>query len=598
MNIPERIEKLRELMLENGMDAYIIVTDDFHGSEYVGDYFKAREYMSGFTGSAGTLIVLRDWTGLWTDGRYFLQAEEQLKDSTIALMKMGEPDVLEIADFLEDRLPDNSKIGFDGRTVSNAFAAKIADKTAKKNITFVSDKDLAGLIWNERPALSKESVWELDEKYAGMGRDEKLKKVKEKLREQGADMLVLTALDEIAWLLNLRGNDVKCTPVFLSYMTISQKETTLFVYESILGSDIKARLSQDGIKVKDYESIYDELSEIESGMKVWIDGSYANYRIVHSIPDTVEILEEQSPVILMKAVKTPAEMENMRLAHIKDGVAVTKFIYWLKTNVDKEIITELSAAKKLEEFRMAMENYIGPGFEPILGYGPHGAIVHYEATEATDVQMHAGSFCLADTGGHYMEGTTDVTRTIPLGKLTDEEKKAYTLVLRGHLNLGAAKFLHGVCGQNLDCLARGPLWENNMDYNHGTGHGVGYILNVHEGPHRIHWRIKGANTVPLEEGMVVSNEPGLYIEGRFGVRHENLVMVRKGEKNAYGQFMYLEELTMVPFDKDAIDFSLMSDREIKYLNNYHKKVYDAISPWFEGDELRWLRECTSPVAGN
>lgn len=594
MDITEKLSALRKLMKENGMDAYVIVTDDFHGSEYVGDYFKEREYMSGFTGSAGKLVVLPDWAGLWTDGRYFLQAADQLKGSTIELMKEGEPGVPLIPAFLADKVKEGGVIGFDGRTVSSNFAGAIESKVSPKNITFDGTKDLVDSIWENRPEISRKPVWEMQSDMAGVSREDKLSALREAMSGNNADAIVLTALDEIAWLLNLRGDDVACTPVFLAYMLVKKNEATLFVHGEILNDEIRNNLSKDGIKLDEYDNIYREIGSL-TDCTVMADPDYANYRIFESIPESARPVKCMSPVRHMKAVKNPVEMENERIAHVKDGAALTHFIYWLQNNVGKEKITELSAAAKLEEFRSAMDGYLGPSFDPILGYGQHGAIIHYEPTPESDVQMMPESFCLADTGGHYREGTTDVTRTIPLGPLTDEEKRAYTLVLKGHLCLGAAKFPEGACGANLDYAARKPLWENGLDYNHGTGHGVGYILSVHEGPQRLTWRMNSETAIPLEEGMIVSDEPGLYIEGKFGIRHENLVMVRKGDKNEFGRFMYFEELTMVPFDKNAIDMSLMSDEDIKNLNRYHEKVYKAISPYFEGEELEWLKECTKAL---
>ena len=594
MKVDDRINALRELMKERNLAAYIIPTDDFHGSEYVGEYYKAREYMSGFTGSAGTLLVLPDQAALWTDGRYFLQAAEQLKGSTITLMRSGQPDVPEIAEYLRDRLKEKSVIGFDGRTVTEQFVQTIAKETEAKQITFDGSEDLVDLIWQERPPISTEPVRELDVTYTGKSREEKISDVRDKMREEKADVLLLTALDEIAWLLNLRGNDVAYTPVFLAYMLLTLNDAQLFVHEQILSDEIRRRLEKAGISILPYDGIENALQDIAGGKKIWIDSGSANYRLANSF-GSVEKIDKSSPVMLIKAVKTPQETEHIRAAHVKDGAAVTRFMHWLKTNVGQERITEISAAKKLETFRAQAEGYLGPSFEPIIAYGAHGAIVHYAPTEETDVEMAVGSFCLADTGGHYREGTTDITRTFALGTVTEEEKKYYTVVLRSHLAFGAAKFMYGVCGQNLDVLAREPLWEEGLDYNHGTGHGVGFILNVHEGPHRVHWRITEQTQVPLEEGMVLSNEPGIYLEGRFGIRHENLVLCRTGEKNEYGQFMYLEPLTMVPYDRDAILPELMSDREIKWLNDYHRKVYETLDPYFEGEELAWLREVTAEV---
>lgn len=595
MNIEDKLNALRNLMKERNFSAYIIPTEDFHSSEYVGEYFKAREYMSGFTGSAGTLIVLPDEAALWTDGRYFIQADDQLRDSSVVLMRSGQPGVPTMAEYLSDHLQEKSIIGFDGRTVTERFVQTIAEKTDEKQITFDGREDLVDFIWSDRPPISTEPVRELDVKYTGRSREEKLADVHEKMHAEKADILLLTALDEIAWLTNLRGNDVLHTPVFLAYMLLTMDVVYLFIHEQILSDEIRSKLTRAGITVEPYDAIEQKLHDIATGSKVWIDSGCVNYRLMNSLPDDVEKIDKSSPVVLMKAVKTPQEMKHIRTAHVKDGVAVTRFMHWLKTSVDKEKITEISAAAKLETFREQSEGYLGPSFEPIIAYGAHGAIVHYEPTEQTDVEMKEGSFCLADTGGHYNEGTTDVTRTFALGTVAEEEKKYYTMVLRGHLAFGAAKFVHGICGRNLDVLARGPLWEAGLDYNHGTGHGVGFVLSVHEGPQRIHWRMSENTQIALEEGMVISNEPGIYLEGRFGIRHENLVLCRKGEKNEYGQFMYLETLTMVPFDRDAILPELMSDRELKWLNDYHGKVYETLSPHFNGEELKWLREATAKI---
>ena len=596
MKTEEKLQQLRGLMKERNLAAYIIPTDDFHSSEYVGAYFKAREYMSGFTGSAGTLVVLPDQAALWTDGRYFLQAADQLAGSTITLMRSGQPDVPEIEEYLYDHLKEKAVIGFDGRTVTEKFVKRIAEKTDAKQISFDGREDLVGMVWEDRPVISKEPVWELETACAGKSREEKLKEVRAKMQEEKAEYLLITALDETAWPLNLRGGDVLYTPVFLSYLLLTPEQTHLFAHEQIFPKELRDKLTGEGIDIKPYDAIEQAVIELPAGAKVWLDSGVVNYRLTKSIPESAEVLDQSSPIVLMKAVKTPAEMEHMREAHIKDGVAVTRFIHWLKENAGGGNITELKAAEKLEEFRGQMEGYLGPSFSSIIAYGPHGAIVHYSATEQTDVRMKGEGFCLADTGGHYQEGTTDITRTIALGTLTEEEKRCFTTVLRGHLNLGAAKFLQGVSGQNLDVLARGPMWEAGMDYNHGTGHGVGYILGVHEGPQRFHWRLApGAQSVPLEEGMIISNEPGLYLEGRFGIRHENLVLCRKGEKNAYGQFMYLEPLTMVPFDREAVLPELMTQRELQWLNDYHKKVYETLAPYMEEKELAWLQEMTAEI---
>ena len=597
MKTSEKLALLRAEMKKRGISAYVVVTDDFHASEYVGTHFKAREFLSGFTGSAGTLVVLPDSAALWTDGRYFLQASQQLAGSGIELMRMGEPGVPEIADFLRDHVAENGFIGFDSRTVSNAFARTIGEKTREKHIRFAGGEDLVDLVWADRPALSCEPVWTLDVKYTGLTRREKLAMVRGKMEELGADVFVIPALDEVAWLLNLRGGDVLYTPVFLSYLLLGRDQATLCVQKEAVSAEIEAQLKADGVSLAPYDDIYRLVAALPTGTRVLLDGERANYRITQSVPDGAEPLDRPSPIQLMKAMKTPAEQENERLAHIKDGVAVTRFLYWLKHAVGKEPITELSAAKKLESLRAEGEHYLEQSFDPILAYGAHGAIVHYEPTEETDISLEPHGLCLADTGAQYLEGTTDITRTVALGPLTDEEKRIYTLVLRGHLQLGAAKFLYGCTGENLDMLARTPLWENGLDYNHGTGHGVGFVLGVHEGPERVHWDVnRQKRHCVIEEGMIFSNEPGIYLAGKFGVRIENLVVVREAERTEFGRFLKLEPLTLVPYDRDAIDLAMLSSRDVELLNDYHAKVCAAISPYLQGDELNWLKEVTAPVA--
>lgn len=596
MNTTEKLQALREEMRKKNLSAYIVPTEDFHCSEYVGDYFKAREYLSGFTGSAGTLLVMKDRALLWTDGRYFLQAEDQLSGSGIELMKSGQPEVPTLPDFLGEHLKKGAVIGFDGRTVTGAFVEELREKTEAKQVTFYGKRDLVDRIWEDRPAMSAEPVWELEISYAGLSREDKLAKVRQEMEKERADAFLVTALDETAWLLNLRGGDVRHTPVFLAYMLITKRRALLCAQKSAFPETVCKELVKAGVTLLPYESIEDMVASLPAGQRILVDEKRVSYRLLQVISKGVEKINKPSPIALLKAVKTEREITHMRSAHVKDGVAVTRFMYWLKSHVGTEEVTEISAAAKLEDFRAQMDGYLGPSFDPIMAYGSHGAIVHYEATPETDVVMQPKSFCLADTGGHYSEGTTDVTRTIALGELTAEERKAYTLVLKGHLRLGAAKFLEGICGQNLDMLARQPLWEEGLDYNHGTGHGVGYLLSVHEGPQNIRWRMGGETAcVPLEEGMVISNEPGLYVTGKFGIRHENLVLVRKGEKTDYGQFMYLEPLTMVPFDKEAIDVSLLRPSEKKMLNDYHEKVYETLAPHLTGEELVWLGEATAAV---
>lgn len=590
--ITERLARLRREMAQRGMDGYVVVTDDFHGSEYVGDFFKARAYLSGFTGSAGTLVVLPDRAALWTDGRYFLQAAEQLTGSTIELMRMGQPGAPAIGAFLAQHLPEGGVLGFDGRTVSSSFAGTLEKALEAKHIRFAGGEDLVDAVWPDRPALSDRPVWELT--GCGLSREEKLAKLREKMAAADAAYLLLTSLTEIAWALNLRGGDVACTPVFLSFLLIGREDAQLCIQPQAVPADIVEKLTACGVTLRPYGAIYDLLRALPAGTRVMADSATANYRIMESLSHA-EVLDQPSPAVLMKACKTQEETDGFRAAHIKDGAALCRFLYWLKTRIGEEPMTELSAAARLAAFRAEQPDFLDLSFDTIAGYGPHGAIVHYDPTPETDVPLHPEGLLLVDSGAHYRQGTTDVTRTIALGPVTQEEKRMFTLVLKGHLALAAARFPHGATGENLDVLARLPLWEQGLDYNHGTGHGVGFILSVHEGPQSFRWRSTDGRRIPLEEGMVISNEPGYYEAGKFGIRHENLVLVRAGETTDYGQFMYLEPLTMAPFDRDAIDVSLLTEAELAQLNGYHRLVYDTVAPLLPAEEQAWLAAATAPL---
>ena len=590
--ITERLARLRREMAQRGMDGYVVVTDDFHGSEYVGDFFKARAYLSGFTGSAGTLVVLPDRAALWTDGRYFLQAAEQLTGSTIELMRMGQPGAPAIGAFLAQHLPEGGVLGFDGRTVSSSFAGTLEKALEAKHIRFAGGEDLVDAVWPDRPALSDRPVWELT--GCGLSREEKLAKLREKMAAEDAAYLLLTSLTEIAWVLNLRGGDVACTPVFLSFLLIGREDAQLCIQPQAVPADIVEKLTACGVTLRPYGAIYDLLRALPAGTRVMADSATANYRIMESLSHA-EVLDQPSPAVLMKACKTQEETDGFRAAHIKDGAALCRFLYWLKTRIGEEPMTELSAAARLAAFRAEQPDFLDLSFDTIAGYGPHGAIVHYDPTPETDVPLHPEGLLLVDSGAHYRQGTTDVTRTIALGPVTQEEKRMFTLVLKGHLALAAARFPRGATGENLDVLARLPLWEQGLDYNHGTGHGVGFILSVHEGPQSFRWRSTDGRRIPLEEGMVISNEPGYYEAGKFGIRHENLVLVRAGETTDYGQFMYLEPLTMAPFDRDAIDVALLTEPELALLNDYHKLVYDTVSPLLPAEEQAWLAQATAPL---
>lgn len=583
-------------MKEKKIDAYLVATDDFHGSEYVGDYFKCRKYITGFTGSAGTAIITQDMAGLWTDGRYFIQAADQLRDTTIELFKSGEPGVPTVHQFLNDKLEEGMCLGFDGRTVSAREAEELQELLQEKHITFSVNDDLIGEIWEDRPVLSCEPVMELDIRWTGKSRADKIAEIREQMKAKEADTFILTSLDDIAWLLNIRGNDIHCCPVVLSYLVMMENELRLYANAAAFSEEIRSNLEADGVKIYPYDDVYSYVQSISSDKKVLLSRANVNSRLVSNIPSEVTILDEPNLTLLPKAVKNKTEMENERIAHIKDGIAVTKFIHWLKKNVTRTTITELSAAEKLYQFRSEQEHFLGDSFDPIIAYGTHAAIVHYSATEATDIPLAARGMVLADTGGHYLEGTTDITRTIVLGPVTAKEKKFFTAVLRGNLNLAAAKFKYGCTGLNLDYLARGPLWELGEDYNHGTGHGVGYLLNVHEGPNSFRWKNLPGNLAPvLEEGMITSDEPGYYLENEFGIRHENLVLCKKAEKTSFGQFMCFEPLTMVPFDLEGINPEEMTERERKLLNDYHQKVYTTISPYLDEEEKEWLKQATREI---
>ena len=596
MTIKQKLNALRIFMKEKKIDAYLVATDDFHGSEYVGDYFKCRKYITGFTGSAGTAIITQDMAGLWTDGRYFIQAADQLRDTTIELFKSGEPGVPTVHQFLNDKLEEGMCLGFDGRTVSAREAEELQELLQEKHITFSVNDDLIGEIWEDRPVLSCEPVMELDIRWTGKSRADKIAEIREQMKAKEADTFILTSLDDIAWLLNIRGNDIHCCPVVLSYLVMMENELRLYANAAAFSEEICSNLEADGVKIYPYDDVYSYVQSISSDKKVLLSRANVNSRLVSNIPSEVTILDEPNLTLLPKAVKNKTEMENERIAHIKDGIAVTKFIYWLKKNVTRTTITELSAAEKLYQFRSEQEHFLGDSFDPIIAYGTHAAIVHYSATEATDIPLEARGMVLADTGGHYLEGTTDITRTIVLGPVTAKEKKFFTAVLRGNLNLAAAKFKYGCTGLNLDYLARGPLWELGEDYNHGTGHGVGYLLNVHEGPNSFRWKNLPGNPAPvLEEGMITSDEPGYYLENEFGIRHENLVLCKKAEKTSFGQFMCFEPLTMVPFDLEGINPEEMTERERKLLNDYHQKVYTTISPYLDEEEKEWLKQATREI---
>jgi Xaa-Pro aminopeptidase len=595
--VKERIQHLRALMAENQMDAYIIPTSDFHESEYVGDYFKARKYMSGFTGSAGTLIVTLTQAGLWTDGRYFLQAARQLADTGITLYKMGEEGVPSIEEFLQENLPQDGILGFDGRVLNASLGLKLKEKLVVKNVTIKYDKDLVDSIWTDRPSLPGEPAFLLEEIYSGKSTADKLQEVRKEIKKLGASVHIITTLDDIAWLFNIRGNDIAYNPVILSYAVITEENAYLFLDQTKLSQEIKNKLAENTISLKAYQDIYSFVTSLSPQVSVLLDSKKVNYAIYKNLNSEIPIIDAANPTVLFKAMKNPVEIENLRKSHIKDGVAFTKFMYWLKTNIGKIEITEISASDYLEERRKEQEGFIELSFDTICAYKANAAMMHYSAGTDSNALLKPEGLLLVDSGGQYYEGTTDITRTMALGEINPELKKHFTAVLRSMLNLADAKFLHGCIGLNLDILARGPIWDMDLDYKCGTGHGVGYLLNVHEAPNGFRWKKvpERDDGCVLEEGMVTTDEPGIYIEGSHGIRTENELVCRKGEKNEYGQFMYFEHITFAPIDLDAVDVTLMSPAEIKRLNDYHEKVYEKVSPYLTQEEKDWLKVYTRAV---
>lgn len=590
--IKERLMKLREEMNKEGMQAYIIPTSDFHETEYVSEYFAARKYMSGFTGSAGVLVVLLDKAGLWTDGRYFIQAANQLAGSGIDLMKQGQEDTPSIKEYIVSNLTQGSVVGFDGRVMNVNDANKYKQAFMMHDIKMVTDKDLVGRIWDDRPALPCTETFHYDEKYAGKSISEKLTQVREAMKGYNCRSHIVTKIDEIAWLYNLRAHDVPHFPVALAYTIIKENDAMIYIDASRLDEESKTLFAQNHIQVKDYEAIYEDVKTLEG--PVLVDGNFVNSKIVYSL--NTEIVYAQDPIVLLKAMKNEIELANTRNAHIKDGVACTKFMYWLMQNVNNGI-SEMSAQEKLQELRKEQADYLEDSFNTICAYKEHAAMMHYSSNEETNVELKPEGMLLVDSGGQYLDGTTDITRTFVLGSITEEEKKWFTLALKGHIRLEKANFLYGCRGLNLDILARGPLWDLDMDYQCGTGHGVGHLSNVHEAPNGFRWKIvpERNDSCVLEEGMITSNEPGVYVEGEFGIRHENEMVVVKGNKNFYGQFMHFETLTFVPFDRKGIDKSLLSEDELAWLNDYHASVYEKISPFLTNEEAEWLKEACRPL---
>lgn len=592
MDVKKRIEKLRSLMKENKIDAYIIPSFDAHQSEYVADHWKSRQWISGFTGSAGTVVITLDEAGLWTDGRYYIQAEKQLEGSGIRLFKMADLGVPSYTEWLKNTLKEGSTVGFDGSVFSVDLFKGMGKAFKSKNINIKIEKDLIDEIWEDRPEIPKELVFLHGIKYAGKSRVEKLNKVRVNMSSKGANYYLLTSLDDIAWLLNIRGNDVPNNPVVISNVLVGEDKCYLFVDASKVTHDIRLELETDGIEIKGYNEIHQILNQLTIDDSIIFDANKTSISMYNSInTDTIKI-EEPNITTALKAIKNEVEIENLRNCQVSDGLAMVKFIKWLKESVTKEEITEISAEKMLEAFRRQQDLFVEPSFDTIAGYKDHAAMMHYKATKETQYTLKDEGFFLVDSGGQYFNGTTDTTRTIVLGKLTEEEKRDFTLVLKGNIALSSVKFLEGATGSSLDVLARQPIWEYGLDYKCGTGHGVGFFLNVHEGPQGFR---KEPNSVKLEKGMVITNEPGIYKEGKHGVRTENIMLVVEEEKTEFGQFMSFEAITYCPIDLDGIDKDMLTDKEKQWLNDYHKMVYKRLSPYLDKEHKTWLKKETREI---
>lgn len=595
--VRDRLCKLREKMKAAGIDCYLIPTSDYHDSEYVSGFFKVRHYFSGFTGSVGTLIVNQEEAALFTDGRYFIQAQNELSGSGIKLMKAGEEGVPTISQYLEQSLKEGETLGFDGKVVMTDDADEYEAILKKKKGRLIWEKDLAQEIWLERPPLVHHPAFLLAECYSGESTASKIARVREKMKEEEASMHILTTLDDIAWLFNIRGNDVESCPVAFAFCVVTMDQVLLFAKEGVEeGGEVSGYLAENNISLLSYYDFYSYVSKIRD-QKVLLCKARISCFLSRKLSEDVTVIDRPNPTTPMKAVKNQTEMENLRKVHLKDGIAVTRFMYWLKKNVGKQPMTEISAAEYIEQLRKENEHFIEPSFATICAYGANGAIVHYSATPENCAQIKPEGLLMVDSGGHYLEGSTDITRTFALGPLSEEMKRHFTLVLRAMLNLKNSRFLYGCRGINLDIRAREVFWEQGLDYKHGTGHGVGYLLNVHEGPNGFRWKLMPdyQENAVLKEGMVTTDEPGIYIEGSHGVRIENELLCRKGELNAYGQFMYFEDLTYVPIDLDAVELSLLEEKDKERLNSYHKEVYEKLAPYFEGEELKWLKYVTREV---
>ena len=590
--INQRLESLREVMRRERLSAFIFPSTDAHQSEYVADHWQGRTWISGFNGSAGTAVVTMKSAALWTDSRYFLAAEEQLKGTEFQLMKLKIEGTPTISEWLAQELQgENAEVGLDGMVNSyHETMGLIADLRKSGGITVRTNFDPLGLIWTDRPAIPANPVEIQPMEFAGESVASKISRIRTALRQRHADGMLISALDDIAWTLNLRGTDVHCVPVFVSYLLISSQQVSLYVDSAKINDEVKAYLTENGILLYPYNKVAEGL-ERYSEYNILLDGDETSYFLWKTVK-CKEIIAGNSPVPAMKAQKNDREIAGFRQAMLRDGVAMVKFLRWLKPAVEAGGQTEISIDRKLTSFRAEQHLFRDISFDTIAGYQAHGAIVHYEATPETDVALKPEGLILIDSGAQYQDGTTDITRTIALGPVTEEMKHVYTLVLKGHIQLELAKFPDGASGTQLDALARECMWREGYNYLHGTGHGVGSYLSVHEGPHQIRMEWK---PTPLRAGMTVTDEPGLYLSGKFGVRIENTLLIKDYQTTEFGKFLQMESLTLCPIDLTPVDFSMLQPEEIEWLDTYHRDVFEKLSPYLEGEDLEWLREATRPV---
>ena len=588
--IQERLTILRQVMKEQGIHAFIFPSSDPHNSEYVAEHWKGREWISGFNGSAGTAVVTLKHAALWTDSRYFIAAAEQLAGTEYLLMKDRLPDTPSISEWIAQELSDYESpvVGVDGTVNTYAYLCELINEL---NIaTFVTNLDPLATVWKDRPSIPNGKIVLHPLEYAGESTTSKINRIREYLQAHHADGLLITALDEIAWTLNLRGKDVHCNPVFVSYLLISQDSVTFFVNEEKLPDDVRNYLLDEAVSVEPYEAVLDKVKGYK-GRRLLMDPTSVNYNLVTAVDKTKRILGI-SPIPMMKAVKNKTEQDGFRAAMLRDGIAMVKFLAWLKPAVEAGGQTEITLDEHLTALRAEQPLFKGISFDTIVGYEAHGAIVHYEATPETDIPVKPYGLVLIDSGAQYQDGTTDITRTIALGSLTEEQRRVYTLVLKGHIQLDMCRFPDGACGSQIDAIARESMWREGYNYMHGTGHGVGSYLNVHEGPHQIRMEWKPA---PLHAGMTVTDEPGLYLEGKFGVRIENTLLIVPSETTPFGKFLKFETLTLAPIDTTPIIQDMLTPEELTWLNNYHHRVYETLSPYLEKNEKKWLEEATRPL---